>query len=51
VPTSKLKEWQVQQIKARLAAGESQASIGRDYGIAQTTVSQINTGRIWKCTM
>lgn len=32
----------------RLVIGESQGSIARDLGIAQTTVSHIYTGRTWK---
>jgi hypothetical protein len=36
------------EIRRRCAAGERQVDIAKDFGIARTTVSQINTGKIGK---
>jgi hypothetical protein len=42
---SKLSDEQAQQIRDARAAGESGASVARRFGIAQSTVSQIYTGK------
>lgn len=44
---SKLTESQVREIRARLAAGESGASIGRAFGVGKDTISCIKRGVTW----
>ena len=44
---NKLKEHQVLEIRARGAAGETQAAIARDLGVAEGTVSKIVRRKIW----
>ncbi len=44
---SKLTEADIPQIRARLAAGESQQSIANDYHVSQETVSRIHLRRNW----
>jgi hypothetical protein len=39
---------QVQAIRQRWAAGESQRQIAPDYGVSQVTICHILTGRTWK---
>jgi hypothetical protein len=45
---SKLTEVQVLEIRALCAAGESQVSVAKKFGIHQVTVSKILTGKHWK---
>jgi transcriptional regulator with XRE-family HTH domain len=45
---AKLTESAVAEIKGRLAAGESQRSIGARFGVASGTISDIANGRTWK---
>jgi len=45
--TSKLTEAQVIAIKHRSAAGESRASLGREFGVRPENISHIALGRIW----
>lgn len=44
----KLNAEQVQTIRARCAAGERQADVGRDFGIARNTVSGIVRWQSWR---
>lgn len=44
---SKLTARHVNMIRKRLSAGESQSSIGRRYGVSQSTVSGIKSGLKW----
>jgi len=45
---AKLTEVDVSQIKRRLASGDKQKEIARDYGIDATVISRIKTRKIWK---
>ena len=45
--SSKLTEDQVTAIKRRLAAGESRASLGREFGVCPENISHIALGRSW----
>jgi hypothetical protein len=47
-PDSKLTEADVREIVERLRAGETQASIGRLYGVTQRVIWQIASGGRWK---
>jgi hypothetical protein len=38
----------VREIRVRLAEGEPQKAIARDYGCHQTTISSVATGRTWR---
>lgn len=40
----------VATIRIRLAAGESGAALGREYGVGRDEISRINTGKIWIVT-
>jgi hypothetical protein len=42
-----LKEAQVVEIKARLGRGETGASLAKEFGVANPTISNINTGKRW----
>ena len=44
---AKLSPEQVRQIRSRLSAGESGTAIARDFGLSQSTVCDIHTGRTW----
>ncbi len=44
---AKLSGAQVQEIRGRLAAGETQRSIAADYSVSQSLVSAIKRGRLW----
>lgn len=44
---SKLHESDIPAIRARLAAGEFQRVIARDYGVSQVTISHIANGLVW----
>jgi hypothetical protein len=44
---SKITEVQVLEIKQRLAKGETQKNIAKDYNISKRAVSDINCGRTW----
>lgn len=46
--SSKLSEIDVQEIRERLASGESGASIARQFRVTPTTVSNINRGHTWQ---
>lgn len=48
VPTAKLDEAAVRDIRARLRAGETQASIAAVYSVHKMTVSNIHLGKTWK---
>lgn len=39
---------EVEQIRRRYAAGERQRPLAKEYGVAQSTISQIANGRLWK---
>lgn len=43
----KLTPAQVRTIRERLAAGESQGSLARRYGVAVSTIGMIKRGRLW----
>lgn len=45
---AKLTEHQVLEIRRRLAGGGSGASLGREFGVCQTTISRIKLGHDWK---
>ena len=45
---SKLTEEDVVEIKERLRAGETQESIGEDFGVGSRAISLINRGKRWK---
>jgi hypothetical protein len=45
--SSRLTELQVVAIKRRSAAGESRASLGREFGVTSASISQIALGRSW----
>ena len=47
-PATLLSTASVAQIKARLAGGESGASLGREFGVTKYTISDIKRGRTWK---
>jgi DNA-binding XRE family transcriptional regulator len=44
---AKLSEADVSEVRRRCAAGETQASVARAYGVARTTISAIVVGRNW----
>jgi hypothetical protein len=46
-PKAKITEADIPEVRRRLAAGETQASIGRDLGITQSAVSDIKLRRRW----
>lgn len=46
-PVAKLTEADVRDVLRRLATGESQASLGREYGVHQSTISDIKTAQHW----
>lgn len=46
-PAAKVTERQVQKIRARCAAGETQESVGRDHGLRQTQISHIINRISW----
>lgn len=45
---AKLTREQVAQIRHKLNLGESQASLGRSYGVTKCTIWRISRGEIWK---
>ena len=45
---AKLTAEQVKEIKLRLVRGEKQKAIAEDYGVQDSLISRINTGKIWK---
>jgi hypothetical protein len=45
--SARLTEEQVVEIKRRLLAGESRASLGREFGVRAENISHIATGRNW----
>jgi len=44
---SKLKSHQVSDIKKRIAKGDTEISISRDYNVCPSTIWHIKTGRTW----
>jgi hypothetical protein len=44
---AKLDDSTVLEICRRLKRGEAQTSIAADYGVSQTAISEINTGKCW----
>jgi hypothetical protein len=44
---SKLSEFDVLEIRERLATGERQQSIADDFGVDRSTVGYIKTGKLW----
>lgn len=44
---AKLELEQVRQARTRLASGESQRSVARDYGVSQVSVSRLANGKRW----
>jgi len=47
-PAAKLIESDIPAIRAALAAGESQATIGLRYGVSQTAIGLIGLGKTWR---
>lgn len=47
-PHAKLSESQVAEIKWKLAQGQTRASIGQEYGVAEGTIGNIKQGNNWK---
>jgi len=47
-PTSKLTEENVLEIRHRLCKGQTNREIAKVYGVSNSTISQINTRKIWK---
>lgn len=47
-PCSKLTEEQVVQIRSRVARGEFKRALAREYGVSDSLVRAIVTGRTWK---
>jgi hypothetical protein len=47
-PMAKVTEPQVLAIRERFAAGEFETNLAREYGLSDSTVSNIVNGRIWK---
>lgn len=45
---AKLTAEQVAHIRARLTAGEKQADLVREYGMASSTISRISTKKLWR---
>jgi hypothetical protein len=45
--SAKLGEDDVREIRRRLARGETQQTIAREYGVSQAIISLIKTGRSW----
>lgn len=45
---AKLTESDVNKIKARIAAGESNTRIARDYPVGHAMISKIRTGKFWR---
>mgnify|MGYP001571269346 CR=1 FL=1 len=48
VGSAKLREAQVKEIRARLAHGEKQRPLAREYGVRLWTIQRINRGLTWK---
>lgn len=49
---SKLKDLQVLEIKTKLKAGRSQRSLAKEYGVSQSAIYDIKTGKRWIwCTL
>lgn len=46
--TAKLTEAQVREIKARLAAGEAQWPLSREYGVSRSIIQAIKAGKVWQ---
>lgn len=44
---ARLTQRQVNEIRIKLTAGESQSKLAREYGVSQPQISHINTGRAW----
>lgn len=47
-PSNKLAAAQVHEICKRYAAGETQVSLSKEYGVNQPTISNIVTGKLWR---
>lgn len=47
-PQAKLTESKVLEIRSLLAGGQSQAEIGRTFGVSQSQIWAIKSGRAWK---
>ena len=47
-PQAKLTEEAVRQIRARVSAGDRQHKIAKDFGVTQTTVSEIHLRKKWR---
>ena len=45
---AKLTDDQVREIRSRAAAGETQTSLGREFGVVQTVISDVVTRKTWK---
>tara|TARA_R110002012_G_scaffold33595_3_gene98194 strand:+ start:1140 stop:1346 length:207 start_codon:yes stop_codon:yes gene_type:complete len=45
---AKLVEWQIKEIKNLLNTGENQYKIAEMYGVSQTSINNIKTGKRWK---
>jgi hypothetical protein len=45
---AKLTEGDIPEIRKRLAAGESQGAIARDYKVNRTAISKIHRGEKWR---
>lgn len=46
--SSKLKEFQVREIKEKLMSGISHSKIAEEYNVVKNTITSINRGRTWR---
>lgn len=44
---ARLSVWQVEEIRVRLEQGVSQSRLAQIYGVSQSAISNINTGKRW----
>lgn len=47
-PQAKLTAEKVREIRARLAAGEKQCNLAKEFGLNQTSLHQLKTRKTWK---
>lgn len=46
-PEAKLDDSQIPEIRQRVAEGETQTSVAKDYGVTQATISLISRRKLW----
>lgn len=46
-PGSKLTSWQVSELRLRIDQGENQYSLAKEFGVSQSIISNIKTGKRW----